>query len=148
MKTLVTHINPHLDDIAAIWLFKKFHPDFKDAKIEFISASRNQAAKEENEEKIFLGTGGGKFDEHKEGLETCAASLVYEYLQQKDLIPKEEITKGALEKLINWNRLIDTGKAPDSQFDEFSIQAIIRSKDNSPYTSVKSVELGIEILDR
>ena len=53
MKTLVTHINPHLDDIAAIWLFKKFHPDFKDAKIEFISASRD-AAKEESEDKIFL----------------------------------------------------------------------------------------------
>ena len=47
MKTLVTHINPHLDDIAAIWLFKKYHPDFKDAKIEFISASRDAAQKEE-----------------------------------------------------------------------------------------------------
>ena len=147
MKTLVTHINPHLDDIAAIWLFKKFHPDFKDAKIEFISASRD-AAKEESEDKIFLGTGGGKFDEHKEGLDTCATSLVFEYLKKEKYLPEDEISQKALEKLIEWNRLIDTGKAPESQFDEFSIQAFIRTKDGSHKTSNKSVELGVEILER
>lgn len=148
MKTLVTHINPHLDDIAAIWLFRKYHPDFKDAKIEFVSASRDLAAKEENEDKIFLGTGGGRFDEHKEGLETCAGSLVYEYLNEKGFIPKDDITQKALEKLVEWNKLIDTGKAPDSQFDEFSIQSFIRTKDNSSESSEKSVELGEEILSR
>ncbi|MBI4036205.1 hypothetical protein HY383_04610 [Candidatus Daviesbacteria bacterium] len=147
MKTLVTHINPHLDDIAAIWLFKKYHPDFKEAKIEFVSASRDLAAKEENEDKIFLGTGGGKFDEHKEGLLTCAGSLVYEYLKQEGYIP-EGIAQKALEKLVEWNKLIDTGKAPDSQFDEFSIQSFIRTKDNSSESSLKSVELGEEILNR
>ncbi|MDD5416315.1 MAG: hypothetical protein PHE48_04955 [Candidatus Daviesbacteria bacterium] len=148
MKTLVTHINPHLDDIASIWLFKKFHPEFKDAKIEFISASRNQATTEESEDKVFLGTGGGKFDEHKEGLNTCAGSLVYDYLRQKGYIPQDEITQKALEVLVEWNRLIDTGKAPNSQFDEFSVQSFIRCKDGTPQNSNRSVELGIEILNR
>ncbi|MDP3758574.1 MAG: hypothetical protein Q8Q86_02545 [Candidatus Daviesbacteria bacterium] len=148
MKTLVTHINPHLDDIACIWLFKKFHPEFKNAKLEFVSASRDLAAKEETEEKIFVGTGGGRFDEHKEGLDTCAATLVYEYLKEKKYIPEDEISGKALDKLTGWNRLIDTGKAPDSQFNEFSVQAFIRSRDNSQETSEKSVELGIEILER
>ncbi len=148
MKTLVTHINPHLDDIASIWLFKKFHPDFADAKLEFVSASRDLAAKEESEEKIFVGTGGGRFDEHKEGLDTCAGTLVYEYLKEKKYIPEDEITGKALDKLTEWNRLIDTGKAPDCQFDEFSVQAFVRSRDNSQQTSERSVELGIEILDR
>lgn len=148
MKTLVTHINPHLDDIAAIWFFKKFHPNFKDAKVEFISASRNQAAGEESEDKIFVGTGGGRFDEHKEGLDTCAGSLVYEHLNEKGYISKDEITRKALEKLIQWNRLIDTGKAPDSQFNEFSVQAFIRCKDSNAENSQKSVDLGIEILNR
>lgn len=147
MKILVTHINPHLDDIAAIWLFKKFNPDFKDAKIEFVSASRDLAERQENEDKIFLGTGGGQFDEHKEGLQTCAGSLVYEYLKEKGYIP-EGITQQALEKLVEWNKLIDTGQAPDSQFDEFSIQSFIRTKDNSSESSLKSVELGEEILNR
>ncbi|MDO8576810.1 MAG: hypothetical protein Q7R82_00555 [Candidatus Daviesbacteria bacterium] len=148
MKTLVTHINPHLDDIACIWLFKKFHPEFKDAKLEFVSASRDLAAKEESEEKVFVGTGGGRFDEHKEGLDTCAGTLVYEYLKEKNYIPADEITGKALDKLTEWNRLIDTGKAPDCQFDEFSVQAFIRSRDTSQETSEKSVELGIEILER
>lgn len=147
MKILVTHINPHLDDVAAIWLFKKYHPDFKEAKIEFISASRDKAG-EETEDKIFLGTGGSQFDEHKEGLDTCAASLVYEYLKDKGFIPENEITKGALEKLVQWNKLIDTGKGPDSEFTEFSVQSFIRCKDSSDLNSQKSVELGIEILER
>lgn len=146
MKTLVTHINPHLDDICAIWLFKKFHPDFKDAQVEFISASHDKS-EQETEDKIFVGTGGGKFDEHKEGLDTCAASLVYEYLKEQSLIPAG-LTEKALEKLVHWNRLIDTGKAPASQFDEFSVQSFIRTKDNSADTSKKSVELGNQILDR
>lgn len=148
MKTLVTHINPHLDDIAGIWLFKKFHPDVKDAKIEFISASRDAAVKEKNKDKIFVGTGGGQFDEHKEGLQTCAGTLVYEYLRKKNYIPKDEILRGALDRLLEWNQLIDTGRAPDCQFDEFSVQAYIREKDGLPQNSQKSVELGCEILDR
>lgn len=148
MKTLVTHINPHLDDIVSIWLFKKFHPEFKDAKIEFVSAAHDLAAKEENKDKVFVGTGGGEFDEHKEGLDTCAGTLVYEYLKQKNYIPKDKTTRGALDKLTEWNRLIDTGRAPDSQMSEFSVQAFIRSRDNSDKTSEKSVELGIEILER
>lgn len=148
MKTLVTHVNPHLDDIAAIWLFKKFHPDFKDAKIEYISASREKAG-EETEDKIFLGTGGGQFDEHKEGMtNTCAGSLVYEFLEEKGFIPADAVTRGALDKLIEWNRLIDTGKAQDSQFDEFSVQSFIRCKDSDCESSGSSLDLGIQILNR
>lgn len=149
MKTLVTHINPHLDDIASIWLLKSFHPAFKDTKVEFVSASRSQAEREETEEKIFVGTGGGKFDEHKEGLiNTCACSLVYEFLLSKGHIPEDEITRKALEALVEWNRLIDTGKAPNSQFDEFSVQSFIRCKDSTCESSEKSLELGVQILDR
>lgn len=145
MKTLITHINPHLDDIFAIWLFKKFHPDFSDAKLEFVSASREFV---ETNDKIFVGTGGGKFDEHKEGLESCAGSLVYQYLKQVNLVPQDRITQRALEQLVEWNYLIDTGKAPKSEFNDFSVQSFIRIRDNTPDSSKKSVELGMEILDR
>lgn len=147
MKTLVTHINPHLDDICAIWLFKKFHPDFKDAQVEFISASHN-VVQAETADKIFVGTGGGQFDEHKEGLDTCAASLVYEYLKENKYLPQDKLMQKALERLVDWNKLVDTGKAPNSEFDEFSVQSFIRTKDNSSKTSKESVELGEEILNR
>jgi len=136
-----------LDDILAIWLFKKYHPEFKDAKVEFISASHDKPS-EESEDRVFVGTGGGRFDEHKEGLNTCSGTLVYEYLKEGNFIPEDETTQKALDNLTEWNELIDTGRAPSSEFDEFSVQSFIRTKDNSDETSLKSTELGREILDR
>src|SRR5687768_15877049 len=97
MKTLITHINPHLDDISAIWLFKKFNPEFKDAQIEFINASREEALKNETEDRIYFGTGGGKFDEHKGDLEDCAASLVWKDIKSSPLKPGDEIELQALD---------------------------------------------------
>ncbi len=141
MKTLVTHINPHLDDICAMWLFRKFDPEFKEANLEFISASRNS---DETTDKIYVGTGGGQFDEHKEGLDTCAGTLVYKYLKEKGFIKNQK----GLEKLVEWNQLIDTGKAAKNQIDEFSIQAWIRPLDGNAESSKKAVELGEEILNR
>lgn len=147
-KTLVTHINPHLDDIVGIWLFRKFNPQFSDANLEFVSAAHNLAQKEETEDKIFIGTGGGKFDEHKEGLDSCAGTLVFEWLNEEKVIPEDQITQKGLKKLIVWNQLIDTGRAEKSQINEFSIPAFIRPLDSIPESSKKAVELGSEILDR
>lgn len=148
MKVLVTHINPHLDDIFGIWLFRKFHPNFKDAEAKFISAEQGNQGLEETEDKVYIGVGRGRFDEHKEGLNTCAGSLVYEYLNEQDFIPKDELTKKALEKLAEWNLLVDTGRAPAFEFDEFSVQSFIRTKDSLEESSKRSLQLGEEILDR
>lgn len=147
MKVLITHINPHLDDIFAIWLLKKYDPKFRDFEIDFISASHDQV-KEETEEKIFVGTGGGKFDEHKEGMSTCAGSLAYEYLKKENLLSKDELEVKALETMVEWNRQIDMGLAPTSEFGEFSIQAFIRSKDSQKESSLDDVKLGRQILNR
>ena len=148
MKTLVTHINPHLDDIFGIWLFKKFNLGFKDAKVEFISAEKGNLGLEETEDKIYIGVGRGKFDEHKEGLDTCAGSLVFEFLKEEGKIPQDGKTDKALEKLVEWNNLIDTGKMEISKYDEFSVQSFIRVQNGSSGSSNRSVELGLEILDR
>lgn len=148
MKTLITHINPHLDDISAIWIFKKFHPEFKEAEIEFINASRDEALKNEIVDKIYFGTGGGKYDEHKGDLEDCAASLVWKDIKQKGLAPKDEIELNALDDLIEWNRLIDLGKGTNYDFGPYSVQAFIRSRESTQEASLKSLQLGEEILDR
>ena len=147
MKTLVTHINPHLDDIFAIWLLKKYDPKYAEAKIEFISATHN-LKNQETEDRIFVGTGGGKFDEHKEGLNTCAGSLVFDYLKKENLLPKDEITVKALAEMVDWNKKIDTGTIPIEAYDEFSVPAFIRSKDTTEKSSLKDVVLGVDILDR
>lgn len=148
MKTLVTHINPHLDDICAIWLFKKFNKEFSDASLEFIPASKDAAKTEENEDRIFLGTGGGQFDEHKGDLEDCATSLVWKYLLKENLVPEDIVEKRALDELVEWSRLIDLGRLPETEYGDFNVQAFIRPKDSTQEGSAKATELGSEILDR
>lgn len=153
MKILVTHINPHLDDILAIWLFRKFHPDFRGAKVEFLSAAKEGITFEgkpvdSDPEVIHFGIGRGKFDEHKGDIGQSAGSLVWQEIKSSGLAPKNRIALGAYEELVAWNNLIDTGQAPSYEFSEFSVQALIRPLDSKPETSQKAIELGREILDR
>lgn len=148
-KTLITHINPHLDDIAAIWLFKKFHPEFKEAKIEFISQSQtDKIAGTETENKIFFGIGKGRFDEHKGNIGDCATSLVWKDAKAEGLIPKDQFEFKAFEVLISWVTLIDTAQMPPGDFDEFGVGVFIRSYGNSSKDSLSTANLGEEILDR
>lgn len=146
MKTLVTHINPHLDDIFGIWLLKKFDPKYADFEVDFISATHS--GEKETEDRVFVGTGGGKFDEHKEGLKTCAGSLVFDYLKEQNLLPKDELEVKALEEMVEWNKKIDMGTIPIEAYDEFSVPAFIRCKDSSIESSKKCIELGSRILNR
>lgn len=153
MKILVTHINPHLDDILAIWLFRKFHTEFKEAKLEFLSAAKEGVTFEGKQvdsdpEVIHFGIGRGKFDEHKGDIGQSAGSLVWQEIKAGGLAPKDRIELGAYEELVAWNNLIDTGQAPSYEFSEFSVQALIRPLDSKPETSKKAIELGEEILDR
>lgn len=149
MKTLVTHINPHLDDIAAIWLFKKFHPDFANAKLQFLSQSQTDKIKgTETSERIFLGIGKGRFDEHKGDKEDCAASLVWKEIKSKDLVPKDKVLSASLDELVAWVTMVDLGRTPIQQFDEFTIPAFIRPHDGKIESSLEAVLLGGKILDR
>ncbi len=147
MGTLITHINPHLDDIFAIWLLKKYDPKYQNFEIDFISATHD-VVHEETAERVFVGTGGGKFDEHKEGLKTCAGSLVFEHLKKENLLPQDQLEIKALEEMVEWNKKIDTGTIPIEAYDEFSVPAFIRCKDSSKENSKSCVELGSRILLR
>ncbi len=140
MKTLITHINPHLDDVFAIWLLKKYDPKYQDFEVDFISATHD-VGHEETEDKVFVGTGGGKFDEHKEGLATCAGSLVFDYLKGEGLLPKDELEVKALEDMVEWNRLIDMGKMKVKAWEEFEVASFLRPLDASQESSEKAVEL-------
>jgi len=147
MKTLITHINPHLDDITAIWLFKKFHPDFEDANVQFVSAAKGNLPVDESLEEVYLGVGRGKFDEHKGDIDDCAASLVWKDLEASGFDPKNEFEKQALEELIEWVRLDDTGKLKDLKYPEFYVSSFIRIGGGEE-DSIKNLNLGLDILDR
>ncbi len=145
MKKLITHINPHLDDIAAIWLFQRFHPDFSNADLKFISQTELKETTESNEDEVYLGVGRGQFDEHKGDLEDCAASLVAKYLKAEGFYPTENIEASALDELVEWVRLDDLGRGNENSF---SVPAFIRPYDSTYETSLEATELGKKILDR
>lgn len=148
MKTLVTHLNPHLDEVVAIWLLRKFDAEFKDSPCEFIHMSKTAEAETNDPNKVFIGTGGGRFDEHKGDLDDCATTLVWKYLLSEGYIPEDRVLRGALSEITEWSLLIDLGRGPQSEFGPFAMQTYIRPKDYSPESSNKALDLGGEILDR
>lgn len=93
VDTIWTHPCPHLDEIMAIFLLRKYgqklFPDVSKAQIEFRRAEGDATGNPEDCEELFaqkilaLGTGKGPFDEHdvastKDG--ECCATLVAKYL--------------------------------------------------------------------
>ena len=130
-KIIVTHISPDFDGIPAIWLLKKFHPDFADARVELVPAGNNTYNKEpvdSNPDVVHVDVGGGRFDHHDTVEFTCAAKLVYDYLIREDYIDKED---EALKRLIDVTVELDHGwdsyRWPDPASDrwEFSLHNVL-----------------------
>ncbi len=91
-KTVVTHVSPDLDGIGAYWLLKKFHPEFKNARIDFVPAGQTYLGQPDGSDPniVHVDTGMGRYDHHQSSDFTCSAKLVYEslvrdgYIEEKD----------------------------------------------------------------
>ena len=116
IKKIVTHLRPHSDELVALMLLRKFpegeekFPGIRNAEISFLSTGELKDGKtaEDFSDTVFLGCGGGIFDEHatskkeREDGETCV-TLVAKYLElEKDpalakilFFIKEEDLKGS-----------------------------------------------------
>jgi len=89
IERIVTHKNPHLDEIVAIWLLRRFGDRVflgaSEAPLWFIDITHDLP---EKEEEILIGVGGGKFDDHckngKRKKGECAATLVADALSIRD----------------------------------------------------------------
>lgn len=94
VTTVVTHHKPHVDEVVALWLLRRFgediFPGVQTATIEYINPGRalpdgRNAADWEAEGKLLLGVGGGLFDEHPDAgedraVDASATTLVAEAL--------------------------------------------------------------------
>lgn len=90
-KIIVTHISPDFDGIPAIWLLKRFHPEFANARVEFVPAGNNtynNQPVDSNADVLHVDVGGGKFDHHSTNDFTCGAKLVYEWLIKESYVDK------------------------------------------------------------
>lgn len=146
MKTIITHHRPHLDDICGAWLLKRFLSDFTDAKIDFIATSPTGNPHADTDEVVHIGVGRGQFDEHKGDLEDCATSLVFKFLQQT--IELSEDTERALEKIVAWVLLEDTGQLATIEQRDFAVPAILKGEyERTDRDSGAVVILGFQLLD-
>lgn len=146
-KTIVTHISPDFDGIPAIWLLKKFHPDFANARVEFVPAGestyKNQPV-DSDPDVVHVDCGGGRFDHHHTNEFTCGAKLVYEWLIDEGYVQKDD---EALKRLIQVVTELDHGwdhyKWPEPASDrwEFSLHNVLSGlkmaypKDEEKYIS-------------
>ena len=93
VSKIITHNRPHADELVALMMLKKFSkgeekfPGVSDSKIEFLTTGElpNGKTAKDFSDTIFLGCGGGDFDEHatsqKDRVEgECCATLVAKYL--------------------------------------------------------------------
>ncbi len=105
-KILVTHLFPHRDDVAALWLLKRYEPSLKAAHFRFLPTSAGGLKLSATE--IGVGVGRGKYDEHKGDLKESAASLVWKDLKRRGKLPKGA-EGSALAALVDDVRLGDMG---------------------------------------
>lgn len=79
---LVTHTNPDLDAVSALWLFKRFVDGWEDAELRFVLAGKSYKTTNHYDQIIHVDTGMGEFDHHQDNRNTCATKLVFDYLVQ------------------------------------------------------------------
>lgn len=146
MKTLITHIRPHVDDICGFWLLMRYLPEYADAKIDFIPTNAKGGETVNDPDFVYVGVGRGQFDEHKGDIGECATSLVYEYVKSKvSLDPNEQ---SALDKLVAWVLEEDMGRLSAQSLRQFSIPSIIQGHYRvTKRDSHKVAELTMTILD-
>ena len=152
-KTIVTHVSPDFDGIPAIWLLRKFHPDFKNARLAYVPAGTtfNNQPVDSNPDIVHVDTGMGRFDHHQNADFTCAAQLVYEWLVAEGYVGSDD---EALKRMIAIITELDHGwdnyKWPEAQSDryEFCLSNILVGwKILYPRDDNRQIELTIEGLE-
>lgn len=135
MKKIITHISPHLDEIVGIWLIKNFDPDWKEAVLDYRAMNPKGGdvdleSVDKDPDVIYIGIGHSKYDEHRlskeEAAQTTSATLVWEDLKKRGLSPKDEIQARAIEKMLEFVIVEDTGalKSEEHWLADFSIEAL------------------------
>jgi len=98
---IITHFNPDIDAICAVWLSKKFGlQEYKNARVDFVPAGQTFEGKPVDSDKqiVHVDTGLGKFDHHQfKDDSICASSLVLDSIKKQLGSQDWEI----LERLVN-----------------------------------------------
>jgi hypothetical protein len=146
-KVIVTHKKPHLDEVVAIWLLRRFDPEFKVCQYQFIPYFSQMPA---GPQYVGVGYGGGKYDEHQiKTNHTSATKLVHDDLCQRGLIPDDGWTPEALDILVGYSDRVDRGltMVEDNEGWPFSPPSIIRSHIERTKDDRDALRFGLELID-
>lgn len=156
MKTIVTHNSPDQDAITAVWLIKRFFPDWQDAKVEFVPAGKtlNGNPPDQDPAVIHVDTGLSRFDHHASGdKKICAATKVFDWIKQQGWI-EQKLTVKALERMMEIVRAVDHAEEkswpePVSDRYEFMLETIFDGLKSGKFRRDNSavVEFGLTALD-
>ena len=154
-KIVVTHINPDLDAMTAVWLLRRFHPDFGEARIEFIYAGATFEDKPVDSDPmvVHVDTGWGKFDHHQTGERTCAAKLVWDWIKQaKPSVGEDEALRRLIEVVLTIDVEAEDLRYPDPGADRYAFlfnerKIISGWQRRYPGKSDQHLEWGMIVLD-
>ena len=124
-KTIVTHVSPDFDGIPAIWLLKKFHPEFRDANLAFVpvgDATYNNEPVDSNPNVLHVDCGMGKFDHHNTDDLTCGTQLVYEWLVKEGYIKEDEAIARMVKVITEIDHGFDNYRWPEPNSDHWEFQ--------------------------
>ncbi len=150
-KVFVTHRKPHLDEVTAAWLLRKYDPAMRDCEFLYIANTPTGGDVPAGEQYVPVGVGRGKFDEHGRQAGQSACQLVYKDLLHRGLIPNDEVKKKAIELVVDYTHKQDTAQwdTTDPLHTSFSIPSILRglairhAKDPSPVM----MTIGMTMID-
>lgn len=122
-------------------------PDYQNAGIDFIMAGPDGGDTDQDDpDKTYVGVGRGQFDEHKGDLNDCAASLVLAYVRENASL--ESNVLDALQRIVDWVLLEDTGKLVMMEYRDFCIPSILRGEyDRAGKDSHAVASIGFAMLD-
>lgn len=147
--TFVTHRKPHLDEVTAAWLLRKYDPAMRDCDFLFIANTPSGGDVPAGDQYVAVGVGRGKFDEHGRKSGQSACQLVYHDLLHRGLIPNDGIKDKAIEMVVEYTHREDTAQweSTDVQHVAFSLPAMLRGlairnpADPSPVMMTRGIEL-------
>jgi len=122
-KTIVTHISPDLDAIAASWLIKRYLRDWESADHAFVPAGETLDKKPVDYDPniIHVDTGLGRFDHHQLKVRSSATKRIFDYLAEEGYIKEKDIV--TVEHMVQFITEIDNfGEVhfPDPTNDRYS----------------------------